>query len=179
MGGEQGHALGQSGHAFTPNASSGIRQCGRCPAMGGFVLAETDRPEGLSPRRGIGFQPVVAGRLRHIASMPSKALHGCRSGKWSSFGIHFQRLTDQKVCHHVVKQAFSLLALDSFGTLHPSHRKPLRGPPWLRVPIRESRSFLNHAPPENCGSSNQRRHRRRPAVSRMTAPEGPKTVAGG
>ena len=40
----------------------------------------------------------------------------------ADFHCHFQRLTDRKVCHHVVEQAFSLLALDDFGALHPRHR---------------------------------------------------------
>jgi hypothetical protein len=72
---------------------------------GGFPLSrpETDRPEGLSPRCGIGFQPVVTGLLRRIASTPSRALDDGRPGEWSNLRIHFQRLTDQKVCHHVVE----------------------------------------------------------------------------
>jgi len=72
----------------TPPGSPG-REFGRFSCLcGGFPLSrpETDRPEGLSPRRGIGFQPVVVEQLRHIASTR----------------IHVQRLTDQKVCHHVV-----------------------------------------------------------------------------
>jgi len=88
----------------TPPGSPG-REFGRFSCLcGGFPLSrpETDRPEGLSPRRGIGFQPVVVEQLRHIASTPSKALNGGRPGEWSNLRIHVQRLTDRKVCHHVV-----------------------------------------------------------------------------